>query len=296
MQILFIRPILERALGINRESDMLDRYAFDSVCYEKITDSRYDIINNYQALIDLCGMLPSIGCLPAMIGTQEKCDEFEESILQSMSGIKSTDILWVDPLEVNTGDTKTVATVFNIASSKVILGNGKSFQRASTISDKLRSVRKRDYRLLTELVNSLSYDELLTDRKVTNYSRRVLKILLTVQYNTVEYLVKTLSNDGDLFHAGDKWIGCIVDGSYKICKDLDSLVENAMEQSVYSDMVIENVKVTARSTDNLTVGTWCTDDGIKKIIKSQEEMLSFIQRSFEDSGTKYVHLIKTGLE
>ena len=45
MQLLFIRPLLEGLLGIEKNSDMSRRYGFNDGTMQKITSSRYEVMN-----------------------------------------------------------------------------------------------------------------------------------------------------------------------------------------------------------------------------------------------------------
>jgi len=277
MQLLFIKPLLEDILGISRDVDYEVRYDMNPGTLERITSSRYNIVDMHGCCTEMIELFSALKCLPILIGTEEECNNFESSVRQTFNNIKDRDILWAEPLKQ--AFTDNVAAVGVYLSNRAILKNGKSFQRATEIPKELLGCNIRDYRILNA-VTKFSSDE-IPDDSIKNYARRIANIIEVAQYNTIEYATKEITRNLHLFDDGEKWIACKMGGGICVFGSMEKFVDKVIEVAIDNDEIFNTLKIIGRSKSNLVFGHWSTNTGIWRIVKNNSDMIEFV-RMFEN--------------
>lgn len=286
MQVLFLRPLLEEVLYINKKRDMAKRYGFNNDVIQQITDSRYEVMNCKKCCTELLDLFNALSCLPLMIGTKEDCDKFEAAVRREISSINNTDIIWMEPLKQ--AFTNNIATVNNILSNRVVLRNGKSFQRATTISKELIGCSIYDYRVISEITR-FSDEEVIGDNKPKNYAKSVSKMLEVAQYNSFEFIFHQMTEDLTVFEDGDVWIGCKIAGNIGLYSTEDELIEKLMQAGIGNANPFADLKIICRSKYKFRYGYWKTNTGIWRKTKTNSDVISFL-RMFDDDNCDTVEV------
>lgn len=272
MQLLFLKPLLESVLNLKVNSNCLDRYQFNKDLVEKVSESRYNVLDLEKVCKELIEIYSSLKCLPILIGSEDCCNEFEDAVRSSLSNISGNDVLWVDLLkQYKTGNVSANGLY---VSNRALLANGKTFQRATKISKELLDCSIRDYRVLLE-VTKFS-DEELSGFNIVNHSNKIANMLYAAQETSFDIISNTLLHNLGLFNNGEKWISCVICGNINIYKGFDDISKSLMRYSLDNEDSYKSFKVISKSFSNYCYGHWSTNTGIWRKVKDSNDVINFI--------------------
>ena len=274
MYLIFIRPILEKSIGITTHQDCEKRYQFNEGVIEKITDSKYKILDMDKCCDELIEIYSSLKNLPIFIGDEATCDRFEVAVSNILSDIKNTDILWVEPLKQPLSNF--VATVYGHLSNRVILRSGKTYQRVKFIDNSMWGLYARDIRVLNA-VTKFDDEELNYKTKIRNYSRYIVNAMLTARQHTIEEIVKHKTSFEEQFNNEEnKWICCRVGGAIGIYEDYKSLLDDIIKVSIDNENTVKDIKILCYGNHKYGMGIWSSNTGIFRIVKNYDDVKHFI--------------------
>lgn len=290
MQVVFLRPLLMKALGIGCDFNPYVMYQFTDGVMTKITDMRYEINESeVETFIkDVLDLFEYSHCIPFLVSDCDSCDSMESAVRNAVSGIRPTDILWIEPeVRKDVNGNRSIATLFNYVSHIVYLRNGKRFLRTAKVKiDEGDSVRSlggcyTDFRLLQALSDSLKYEELLTDIKVNNYASVINKIIRTMQTESLEWLLNIKAEKEGWFNNEYDSAVIKVGGIVHFCRTTTDLLSHILGILLDDVKLLDEVSVVARFKEPFQLGEWECSDGTSPVIGSNA-LLFKILNNIED--------------
>ena len=275
MKLLFLRPLLEKYLNRWTGDDMLERYMLNTDNFNKINDTTYEIKDIASCLTEMIEVYNALGCLPMVVcETDEQIKSVETAIFKTCSSINGSDILWIEPSTRVLNGKRVLDTLYNVVSNKVILGNGKSFLRATTLDEfSLCTSHKTDYYLLRALHKSLTYEELGTTCEIKNQFNTILNVIDYMQDITFELVLKYLY--GYSIPEQYKWV-CLKIGDYlSVHSNGESIIETLKKVHRDKDQVL-SIEPKMYGLDSLKKGLWKTEDGFLMRVNSNQSIVKYV--------------------
>ena len=262
MQIVFLKSVITEALGFNSAFNPYDRYKMSEDSITKVTTSRYEINTGHIKTVmqDIIDVYSVAKCIPAFVGDEEYCKEFEKSVLTSFSKIKATDVLWIEPEVINISGERIYNSMMGYVSARVYLRNGKSFLIAKKVPNKLHSGKSTDYNVIKPILSQMTQEDLNTTRNISNYAKVILDIINCATNVTMQELCYQMFREYKLFDSNES-VGMLVGGKPKIFHTLESMSDDLYTMIYEDDEIFEKVYITSRFNNKFTYGLWRDEDG-----------------------------------